>query len=173
MNSQIILAVLVFLAAPVMAQHPQSKDSPLEFVQEFYNWYTPIASKDHKGPAFSIALKRKPSLFSSELIQALNEDATAQEKANGEIVGIDWDPFLYGQDSGGRYVVGKMKQKGDRYFVDVNVILNAKKLSGPHVIAELMKVNGQWTFMNFRYLDSADLLTNLKTLKKERQTPAK
>ena len=70
-------------------------------------------------------------------------------------------------------VVGKMKQKGDRYFVDVNVILNAKKLSGPHVIAELMKVNGQWIFMNFRYLDSADLLTNLKTLKKERQTPAK
>jgi hypothetical protein len=46
-----------------------------------------------------IVLKSKYA-FSPELASKLKEDLAAQEKSPGEIVGLDFDPFLNAQDVG-------------------------------------------------------------------------
>ena len=173
MNSQIIPAALLLLAVPGVARSPKAQETPVKFVQDFYTWYASITSKGHKEPAFTIALKVKGSLFSAELAKALSEDASAQEKANGEIVGIDWDPFVNSQDSDSRYVVGKIRQSGDRFFADIHGVRAGKKRSEPDVTAELMKVKGRWVFVNFHSHDAGDLLSVLNTLSKERQNSSK
>jgi Protein of unknown function (DUF3828) len=173
MNIRIIPAVLLFLAVPGVARSPKAHESPLKFVQDFYTWYASMISKDHQEPAFTVALKLKGSLFSAELARALSEDASAQEKAKGEIVGIDWDPFVNSQDPESRYVVGQIWQKGDRFFAEVHGVRAGKKHSEPDVTAELMKVKGHWVFVNFHSHDTGDLLSVLNTLSIERQHPSK
>ena len=173
MNSQIIPAALLLLAVPGVARSPKAQETPVKFVQDFYTWYASMTSKDHEEPAFTVALKLKGSLFSAELARALSEDASAQQKSTGEIVGIDWDPFVNAQDSESRYVVGKIRQKGDRFFADVHGVRAGKKRSEPDVTAELMKVKGHWVFVNFHSPDTGDLLSVLNTLSNERQHRSK
>jgi Protein of unknown function (DUF3828) len=173
MNIRIIPTVLLLMAIPGVARSPKAQESPLKFVQDFYTWYAPMTSKGHQEPAFTTALKLKGSLFSAELVSALSEDASAQEQAKGEIVGIDWDPFVNSQDPESRYVVGKIRQKGDRFFADIHGVRAGKKRSEPDVTAELMKVKSHWVFVNFHSRDTGDLLSVLNTLSNERQHRSK
>src|SRR5437588_560107 len=76
------------------------------FVQSFYDWYVTEALKDNGGPASDFALRHRGSVFDPELLQQLKEDSEAQAKAKGEIVGLDFDPFLNSQDPGEQYVAG-------------------------------------------------------------------
>jgi hypothetical protein len=109
----------------------------------------------------------------------MKQDADAQAKNPGEIVGIDFDPFLNGQDFAQKYVVGKVTHKGDRYRVEVFGIWNGKKDEIPSVVPELMYSNGQWRFMNFYYHrdpkkpSEDDLLSVLRALREERKRAKK
>jgi hypothetical protein len=69
------------------------------------------------GPASALALKEKPYAFDSELSRMLKEDSEAQAKVKTEIVGLDFDPVLGGQDACERYEVRKVTIKGDSCFV--------------------------------------------------------
>src|SRR5215212_4808372 len=104
------------LVIPVLGREPMAEDSPRQFVQDFYSWYVPIAMKDHKVPAFVVAIKEKPSLFSPQLLKALQNDADAQAKASGEIVGIDWDPFLNTQDPSRQFEIVQIMHKENGYW---------------------------------------------------------
>ncbi len=164
------LAAIFLLALPVHSQVAKVQDSPREFVQNFYNWYVTIAQKSN---ASDLAIKRKGSFFSPELSQALLEDSAAQAKVSELIVGIDWDPFLNSQDPEDHYLIGKVTKKGDRFFVCVHGVRSGQKRTEPDVIAELMKKDNSWLFVNFHNPGKGDLLSSLKNLRKARQKGAK
>jgi hypothetical protein len=119
----------LLIALPIYAQDGDVQLSAKLFVQRFYDWYTPIALKNHGDPAFGIALKRKGQSFSPELALALQEDLDAQAKANGVSVGLDGDPFLQSAWPEARYKVGKVKSMGDRYLVNVHRFRSGRMFS--------------------------------------------
>jgi hypothetical protein len=52
-------------------------------------------------------MEKQGSQFESGLLAALKEDVAAQAAAKGEIVGLDFDPFLNTQDPAESYEVGQ------------------------------------------------------------------
>ncbi len=159
----------------LLAQSNEARvqESPRVFVKTFYDWYVPIANQDHKGPSSDAAIKQKSSMFSLELANALREDSAAQAKAQGEIVGLDSDPFLSTQDPESRYKVGKVIHKGDRWFVEVHGVRNGKPHLTPDVIAELQPRGKSWVFVNFQTPGKPDLLSVLTKLRLSRQKEVK
>ncbi len=142
------------------------------FVAGFYNWYVPIALSDSSTPACNQALRIKRSSFSSKLAEALGEDADAQAKADGDLVGLDFDPFLNSQDPSDRYEVGKITPKGERYSVAIYGMISDKRSKTPDVIAVVERHNGHWQFVNFYYpTNGGNLLTVLRFLRKSRESP--
>ena len=110
----------------------------------------------------------------------MREDFAAQAKAPGEIVGLDFDPFLNSQDPCERYEVGLITQKGETYLVNVYAICSGKKSSVADVVPEVLHKGSQWEFINFRYPNqaqqyhnSADLLSILRIQREERSKPQK
>lgn len=164
----LFLSAILLMALPVIAHPAKLETPPLQIVQEFYSWYVPIALKDQKQPAFVIALKKKGGLFSPELAQALEVYAAAQAKVEGEIVGLDWHPFLNSQDPASQYEAGKVTTKGDRSLVEVHGLSSGKKNSKADVIVELTLSGGKWLFSNFRSPDGNDLVSALKALRDSR-----
>lgn len=176
------LCSLFFLVTPcvVRAQSnvpPNNDESARNFVRQFYDWYVPVANKDNPGPASDVALKYKSYVFSPVLFRALKEDSEASAKAKGDLVGLDFDPFLYSQDPDDRYGVGNATRDGGSYRVEVFGISSGKRRETPQVVAEVARRNGRWVFLNFYYVDSGgksgDLLSELRQLAKDRQGLAK
>src|SRR5581483_8867541 len=68
--------------------------SPKDFVQSFYNWY--VFKKDNEADVkgMDAVLKEKRQLLDATLCKQLQEDQDAADKAPGEIVGLDFDPFV-------------------------------------------------------------------------------
>lgn len=175
-----VCCVMVCLALPTVFRGQTTTSGEREslhaFVQGFYDWYVPKALSDSSVPPSEIALKERSSVFGPQLAAALREDYAAQAKAPGEIVGLDFDPFLNTQDPCERYEVGTGTQKGDTYLVDVYAICSGKKSSVADVVAELLPKGNRWEFINFRYPNqakqypnSADLLSILKMQREERR----
>ena len=98
--------LLALLCLPALSQEPRRDDPARSFVQTFYGWYAPMAAKATRGPAFALAIQRKPACFSPQLLQALADDAAAQAKVSDDVVGLDFDPFLYSQDPSKGFVLG-------------------------------------------------------------------
>lgn len=177
-SKRIVCWSLFFFLTTSCSLHAQVK-SPRDiqrscrtFVQGFYDWYvrrTLKAEARHESGGFDLAIKYRKYAFSRELFRLLKEDSDAQAKnAEGDIVGLDFDPFFNAQDFGERYVVGKITRKGDRFWVDVYGIWSGKKSEKPDVVPEVMFKRGRWLFVNFRY-GNGDLLSTLKELREERQ----
>ncbi len=172
MNEILFTCLLSLAIFPTLeAQTVQARGAPSEaqaFVQHFYDWYAPIAAGEHKEAASNIALRNRPQAFAPELARALKADSDAQAKAN-EIVGLDFDPFLSGQDPCDRFVTGQVSQRTGSYRVDVFRICEGKKSSSAAVIAEVEQSQGRWVFKNFYYPPNYDLVTELKMLADQRQ----
>jgi hypothetical protein len=165
----------------VNAQHAvNDKEDARVFVQQFYDWYVNLymAPMDKKHPVTSceIAIKQRPEYFDSGLRKALTDDYTAQARVKGEIVGLDSDPFLGGQDIGLGYQTGSVKNIGNKFLVNIHDISKGKpereKLAAPViVVAEVAKLNGHFAFTNFIFLIDGKpygLLKMLKGLSNER-----
>lgn len=153
---------------------PTPHASPQKFVQGFYDWYVPIALGNNPGPASDIALKERPSDFSPALLHALKLDSEAQAKANGEIVGLDFDPFLAAQDPCDRYEVGGVRQEGGRYVASIYGVCSGKKHAKADVLAELAMRHGAWVFVDFQYPGNGPgLIATLRLLRQERARHAK
>ena len=169
---------MLLLALPYSLQaqtkgSQEVSESLRRFVQEFYNWYVPRALSDNAGPAWELALKHKRSVFGSQLAKALREDSAAQAKSPGEIVGLDFDPFLNSQDPAERYEVERITQECASYWADIYGVWSGKKREKPDVVAELLQKNGRWFFVNFHYPEDRDLLTVLRLLRESRQKASK
>ncbi len=169
----LLLVSSVSLQAQANVVGQNDSGSARGFVREFYNWYVPKALQDNTTPAFELALKQRSSVLSPQLVLALKEDGAAQDKAPGEIVGIDFDPFLNSQDPAKHYEVGAVTQKGESYWVEICGTWPGKSHKKPDVVAELAQKNGKWVFINFHYYGNKDLLAILKALRLSRQKSTK
>jgi hypothetical protein len=165
------LLALPFSLRAQSGSEANASDSVKKFVQGFYDWYVPKALSSRSEPASNIAIKAKGICFSPELGRKLREDAEAQAKAEGEIVGLDFDPFLGGQDPGRHYSVGKVALKGESYLVEIHRVSSGKPEGELTVTAEVTGKNGQWYFVNFIYPNGHNLLGVLKALKDDRDKP--
>jgi hypothetical protein len=151
-----------------------SKQSCRTFVQSFYDWYSPIANEmanpgKSSGPFFPYALTSRPEIFSGHLTRSLLKDHEAQAKAT-EVVGLDYDPFLFSQDPCASYVAEDVTLRAGHCFVEVHSVCEGKKSSVADVVPELEFVENQWVFLNFHYgkSDSGGLLASLKALSEVR-----
>lgn len=167
-----LLLALPFSLRAQSGNDPSASDSVKKFVQGFYDWYAPKALSRSSEPASNTALKEKGNCFSSELRRKLREDSEAQAKVDGEIVGLDFDPFLNGQDPERHYSVGKVLSKNDGHLVEIHRVVSGKPEEKTTVTAEVMGKNGQWYFVNFIYPNGHTLLGVLKALKDDRAKPA-
>lgn len=170
----IFYCLLLAMPLSLLARTSGDRDTPevlRKFVQSFYDWYVPKALGRNSGPAWNIALKARVSDFSPELALRLREDSEAQAKAEGEIAGLDFDPFLNSQDPRNRYKVGRITNRGENYWVDIYCVLSGKASEKPIVIAEVSRRNGQLRFVDFRYPNGQDLLGVLRSLRESREKP--
>ena len=168
-------------AAQLIPEESQEK-SCKKFVQTFYDGYIHDCWSDGptdpcSGVAARRPLKYRASVFGPELTRRLNDDAAAQEKAH-ELVGLDFDFIVNGQDINGRFEVRTVTRKGDRYFADVYEIPEGENPAKPHVVPELTLAGQQWVFVNFHYPDSPypedeNLISILRGLREDRQHPRK
>lgn len=157
--------------APAVNKKPDPKKSCRHFVQEFYNFYVPITGD--KPPSAPDALEKRKSDFSEDLYKQLKADFDAQDKEPDEIVGLDFDPFLNGQDFAEKYIAGEVIERAGRFFVDVHSMSQGKKSEKPQVVPELTRRNGKWVFLNFHYgktsiPENENLISILKALKNDR-----
>ena len=169
-----VYAGLVMLLLPLSSRAQATAastvaDNAQQFVRAFYAWYVPIALNPKGGVAWERALTKKAFSFSDEIGRRLREDARAQAKVKGEIVGLDSDPFLGSQDPCERYEVGTVTKAGESYRVNVHGVCAGVREAKAHVVAEVTSKNGQWVFVNFHYPDEhSDLLKELALLRKQR-----
>jgi hypothetical protein len=96
------------------------------------------------------------------LASLLVKDTSAQAKCK-ELVGLDFDPFLYTQEPSGHYKVGAIRQLGKTYRADVFPAENDKESRKPDVIAEFEKREEHWVFVDFHYPSGSDLITVLRS----------
>ncbi|HTE00305.1 MAG TPA: hypothetical protein VK668_13525 [Mucilaginibacter sp.] len=160
-----------------------NRESARVFVQKFYDWYTVLYSnqlgKKDSLPTNVVAINQRQEYFDIPLRKALINDYRAQSKITEGIVGLNWDPFLTGQEIRIGYQTGNVKQVGNKFLVDIHdiekgklesAILDAELL----LVAEVVKVNGHWVFMNFIYPKRHDnLLMVLRSLRKDRDETTK
>jgi hypothetical protein len=183
------ISVIVFITVVFSGVTAQSKTDDKEnarvFVQKFYDWYSVLVSatleKRAKTPPDIVAIKARGYYFDIPLRKALIDDANAQAKVAGEIVGLDFDPFSNAQDTRVGYQTGNVKQLGNTFLVDVHDIEKGKSekailAAELVVVAKVVKVNGHWVFTNFIYPSkggSNDLLSTLRVLRKDRKKTTK
>lgn len=137
--------------------------SPRQFVEQFYKWYVPLALNDQVSRSWDAAVKMTPPTFSPELAKLLRGDAVAQAKCK-ELVGLDFDPFLYTQDPAQAYVVGRISRAGEDYRAEIYSVDHGLRSKEPGLIASFRQKEGHWFFVNFYYLSPKDdLLTALKS----------
>ena len=177
-RSLFICAIFSVLLLGQMIPRKDAGQSCRESVQGFYNWYVPITLRDNPVPSWDIALKRRPQVFSRKLFDQIAEDSKAQEKAGGDLVGLDFDPFLNCQDCRERYIVGRVTSNGADCRAEVYGLSSGKKGKEPDVIPELEMKNGQWVFVDFLYPNPSrpefrSLSSQLEYLRKLREKPAK
>jgi hypothetical protein len=157
----ILLMVLCSLGAAAQVTG-RPKVSPREFVESFFQWYVQRIHSDIPNRFWDSALNYKRSAFSSQLFELLKEDSDAQARCH-DLVGPDWDLFLYTQEPAERYVVGRIAQRGQTYLAGIYAVRSGKQGEKPDETAEFVEKDGHWFFVNFHYPDGDDLLTILKS----------
>lgn len=157
----LIFISLFFVATCHAADKAQQAEA---FTRSFYDWYL------EKGKHRSVesVLLHKKAVLSPTLYKMLDEDRAAQAKSPGEIVGLDFDPFLNAQDVAQKYEVGKASLKGKSYWIDLFGLWNGKKSKKPDLLAEL-ECSTTCVFVNFHYGPDRNLISVLNALKKDRK----
>jgi hypothetical protein len=168
-----VLLISLLLAFPIWGQGNTERASVQRMVKGFYQWYVPLMLKGNPLPASTIALRKKASLFSTNLRKALMEDYAAAKNSPGEIVGIDWDPFLDTQDPENKYVLGEITESNRRFLIKIYGIRDGKRQTEQSVTAVVKKESGRWVFEDFLSPNGEGLLSALKALKKSREKPVK
>jgi hypothetical protein len=171
-NYACLFVLIGIFSGPALAQAPVRRaesSACRKFVQEFYDWYSPLARKSTREPAWNLALQRKPEAFGADLLKALKIDSEAAAHAKGDIVGLDFDPFVGGQDPADHYQARGVSWQGETCLIEVWSAAEAKSKK-PDAIAEVVLAGGHWEFQNFRYPESnSNLLSVLATLRAARQ----
>lgn len=161
----ILTLFLISLPSIALDSHEQ-----LRFVKEFYQIYH---FPSQNTPNYETVFNKNKNLLSDELRTALEEDLNAQRKVTGENVGLDFDPFLNGQDPAENYKLGQIRLKDKSAWVEMFEVRERKKASKPSFWVETRLQNSKWVISNFHYpnegSENSNLHSILKSLKDERQ----
>jgi hypothetical protein len=149
-RSILLVGALVPTPLPAQLQLRLAPDSARQVVQTFYNWYLPVATHPGKRDAFMTAATSGPSQFEPELVRWLRIDSTARARGQGEIDGLDWDPFLNSQDPCEKYTASAVRVDGSRYFVDVVGSGGCRSHTDADVVVELRATGGSFVIHEFR-----------------------
>ena len=168
----ILSGLLLLLGSSIAWADEAGQRRAADFVQKFYAWYVPIALKPLKEASSNVAIAKRGSLFDPPLLKALKEDAEAARNSPGDIVGLDFDPFLNAQDPSRKYVAGEVSESGGLYLVNVYAVSKGKRETKPSVVAEVKPANGSFVFANFGYGTDGDLVGILKGLADDRAHPS-
>ena len=124
-----------------------------EFVRSFYDWYfdrlNAAKTRQIAGPSDYDVLTLKPQLFTPELRKKLHEDAVEASRNPGEIVGLDFDPFINAQDWEGKYWVNSVYLIDSTCRASVWGMDAGKKVDIVHPVLKI--TNGNWIFVDFFY----------------------
>jgi hypothetical protein len=141
-------AISLTLPTPAVAQVASGtadSSSCRGFVQQFYDWYVPFAQTTIKGRASDLALRHKAEVFSPALLGALKVDSDASARAKGEIVGIDFDPFVGGQDPADHYGARRVTRRDNKCSAEIwraSPTDTVAKSGKPDVIADVVLDRG-------------------------------
>jgi hypothetical protein len=154
-----ILALPFLLGAQAKAVKNPSV-APQRFLDEFYQWYTPLTHKNNTTTAWDVAVKLKGKSFSAQLARLLKQDSVAKASCR-ELIGLDFDPFLNTQDPSQQYKVGNVTRTGETYRADIYRVAAGQQAKKPDLTAEFTKKNDGWMFLNFFYPNGTNLLAIL------------
>jgi hypothetical protein len=170
LRMSIAVGAALLAATQASAATPNSCDSgpasAKTFTQGFYDWYVPEVAK--KELSWTMALEHSPTSFKPPLMKALSDDAKAQAASPGDIVGLDFDPFLYAQDPADSYSAGAATEKNGKCRVQILAKTGSQNPT-VSVVAVVEATDGHWQFQNFQYPKFGDLLTILGKLKADRE----
>lgn len=144
------------------------------FVQDFYDWYAPIANSQKNSLPWEGAITIKRDLFSRKLALALNVDKHSFANPDGTYTELDFDPFLNTYNPCEHYIVGNILEYDNNYRAAIQPVCNGKLQSKPVVFAEVTLKKGHWgkpdhwEFSDFYYPEGQDLFQLLKRLRKQR-----
>lgn len=160
-----IVVLPLTLCGQARNSRPKASQSCLGAAKRFYGWYVPVANRASDGPAFERALATKREVFDPKLYDALKGDADAQNRAAGEITGIDFDPFLQTQDPAQQYVVRNARVERDRCSVEIWREPKPEEhpsRAKPDAVADFVRAGTKWKMANVWSGDGkTDLLTVL------------
>ena len=163
---------LVLTLSPLSRAAQSNKESEhvRNFVQGFYDWYLHATQGVHRETPSYTAMRSRSKDFAAKLRSALLKDEAAQRKQPDEVVGLDFDPYLNSQDPYKNYKVTSVKQKDQRFWVEVEGVDAGKLKPENSIVAIVEKAHGKYRFANFSYPNQhSDLLTVLRQLEKERK----
>ncbi len=117
------------------------------FVQEFYDWYAPLALGDHYGAAWWNVLKNADRYLDRSLASAVRDDSIARMRDPQTREVLNFDPFLNSQDPCVPYEVISVHHQGGTYRVP----MRACHAKGAGPVVEVRAVDGRWKITNVFY----------------------
>ncbi len=156
------------------------KESARIFVQKFYDWYSVLFDADvpaKKGQLSSqqIVMKHSREFFSDNLRKALTDYYDRPLKEGDDDIGLDFDPFIAGQDLGAGLETCDVRQEGNKFWVDVHNVKKGRPkkeilAAGILAVAEVTKENGHWVITNFEYPPAGAKANLLAMLEDQKRT---
>jgi hypothetical protein len=169
-----LILLLPVAALPALPQGaPPAPAADTAFVQAFYDWYTPRALAERRGPAWQAAVDERSADLDGVLLAALKDDLAAEAGAKDEIVGLDFDPFLNSQDPTDHYQAGPAIHRDAKSLVEVHEITAGRRSDAVAAVAVAALEGGRWRFIDFVYPGHGDLLGVLAALKAGRANGAR
>ena len=161
--------VLSLLIPSLGFSEAKQTDQAKDFVKKFYEVYL-----KQKGDLLTASLRNQKSSLSPELYALLREDVQANQKAKGEIVGLDFDPFLAGNDPGDIYKTNQIQTKPQSWWVQVLGFYKGQNTPCCEAWVEVVSEKGNLQISNIHYPEwgsipeNENLKSMLKSLAKER-----
>jgi hypothetical protein len=158
--NQIALASVAFVPSDGCAQRSSpagthasaaqdSSSAAGQFVQSFYDWYTPIALGESRVPRWWRVQSKASLYLDPALATALRSDSIARlaspETQTRET--LDFDPFLSSQDPCGPNEVSGVRRDGGVFRATVLKC----RAPGVEIVVEVRVVNGRWRISNVVY----------------------
>ena len=149
----------------LVAASQSAAPDPSVTVQAFLDWYVPDALSLGGGPAWWKTMSADPPVLTPELLEELRRDSLASAQVEGEIVGIDFDPFLASQDPCERYVTKNAAESASPRLVAVHAECAGEVQPRPSALLEVVSAGEGWKIQNVRYpSEGGDLLETLRSL---------
>ncbi|HEY5063070.1 MAG TPA: hypothetical protein VII52_16135 [Gemmatimonadaceae bacterium] len=143
-----------------------------QFVQGFYDWYTPIALADNHFPADWRVLSSAPSYLDAGLASALRADSVASLIVPDQRETLNFDPFLASQDPCPRYEVTDVRSAPRGYRVRVRPICADPRWQTATPVVVVIPDAGHWKIANVFY-ENDDLRSMLCQFAKGDRRPDK